>query len=202
MTAVYWIHAVSHTDIFSQGYVGVSKNPELRWSQHFKRTGNRHLKHAIAKHGWDNLVKKVVVIGDQNYCLDIEKKLRPTVEIGWNLVDGGGKPPENKWNKGKKLSAEHCKKLSDSHKGIVYSEESKQKKKLKMTGFKYKQVVCPKCNTKGGETSMKRWHFDNCTGSKVFRARVTVDGKRIHLGRFDSQDSVKMAINNFLQVKG
>lgn len=84
--------------------------------------------------------------------------------------------------------------------GYKQSEELKKIKSLKMSGYKYKQVTCPHCKTTGGETAMKRWHFDNCTGAKTYRARVTVNGKRIHLGRFDSQDSVKMAINNFLQV--
>ena len=202
MTAVYWIHASSHTDVFNQGYVGVSKNPEIRWNQHFKRNGNKHLEYAIKKHGWENLTKKVLLIGELDYCLDIEKKLRPTSQIGWNLVNGGGLPPISRWNKGKKLSAEHCKNLSESHKGYVMAEETKQKKSLKMVGYKHKEVACPKCNTIGGETSMKRWHFDNCTGAKTHRARVTINGKRIHLGRFESQDSVKMAINNFLKVKG
>ncbi len=112
--SVYWIRCQDHTDMMSQGYIGVSKNAEARFTQHFKRTQNRHLKFAIEKYGWDNLVKTQILIADQEYCLDIERKLRPVGGIGWNCVAGGGKPPlavGNKfklgipaWNKGLKMS--------------------------------------------------------------------------------------------------
>jgi ribosomal protein L37AE/L43A len=122
--SIYWIHCLDHTDIFTQGYVGISKSAEKRWIQHFKRSGNRHLNFAIEKYGWDNLVKEKIVIGGKDYCLDIEKKLRSADGIGWNLVAGGGIPPSaygNKyglgrpaWNKGKTSSEETRKKISDS----------------------------------------------------------------------------------------
>jgi len=91
-TSLYWIHHKDHTDMFSQGYVGVSKNTEVRWKQHLKY-GNKHLKNAVKKYGWENLVKEIVLISDNKYCLEIESKLRPTDHIGWNIVVGGGVPP-------------------------------------------------------------------------------------------------------------
>ena len=51
----------------SQGYIGVSKNAEARFTQHFKRTQNRHFKFAIEKYGWDNLVKTQILIADEDY---------------------------------------------------------------------------------------------------------------------------------------
>ena len=200
MMSVYWIRHKDHADIFNQGYVGVSVDAEKRFNQHLKRTQNAHLKNAIAKYGWDNLTKEVVLIADNKYCLEIEQKLRPTKEIGWNLVNGGGKPPVNRWNKGKKLSVKHCANLSISHTGITQSDATKQKRNEKLVGYKHKTVVCPHCNTAGGETTMKRWHFEKCKGAKIHRARVTINGKRVDLGRFDSKESVKIAINNFLKV--
>lgn len=106
----------------SQGYVGVSINAEKRFEQHLKRTQNKHLGFAIKKYGWDNLVKSVLLISDKEYCLDFEKKLRPSDKIGWNLIAGGGCPPvlrghrENlrgrtAWNKGKKMSPETVEKV-------------------------------------------------------------------------------------------
>lgn len=114
---VYWIRCQDHTDIKSQGYVGVSMNAEKRFDQHLKRTQNRHLSFAIKKYGWDNLVKSVMLISTKEYCLDIERKLRPEDKIGWNLTAGGGHPPvisgpqpdrcgRPAWNKGKTYSAE------------------------------------------------------------------------------------------------
>jgi hypothetical protein len=86
----------------TQGYIGVSGRFNKRMWEHFKLEGNRHLKFAINKHGWDNLVKTQILIADEAYCLDIERKLRPAEGIGWNCIAGGGKPPVNRWNLGTK----------------------------------------------------------------------------------------------------
>jgi len=92
---VYWIRAQSHTDLMTQGYVGVSGNVEKRFASHKGMWAgtNKHLRHAIKKYGWENLVKSVVLIAEKDYCLDIEQKLRPSDKIGWNLTTGGGYPP-------------------------------------------------------------------------------------------------------------
>ena len=93
MTSLYWISHPDHTDMFTQGYVGVSGHLEKRWERHSKRTQNAHLANAINKYGWDNLVKKVVLIADEAYCLAMEAKIRAVENIGWNITKGGGKPP-------------------------------------------------------------------------------------------------------------
>ena len=98
-SSVYWIHRPEHTDMFSQGYIGVSNNTKLRWREHETRTGNLHLQRAIAKYSWDNLVKEVIVIADELYCLAVEFKLRSKDKIGWNIVAGGGMPPSSRGKK-------------------------------------------------------------------------------------------------------
>jgi group I intron endonuclease len=120
--AVYWIHHPSHTDIFSQGYVGVSVNTDVRFRKHKRAKQNAHLRNAVTKYGWDNLVKKTVLIADTDYCLDVETKLRSKDDIGWNIVKGGGMPPNAKgktwicskpaWNKGLPLSEDTKQKIS------------------------------------------------------------------------------------------
>ena len=129
MVSVYWVRHQDHTDIFSQGYVGISSKPKLRWNHHFSQPTNSHMKNAINKYGWDNLVKQVVLIADKGYCLDIEKKLRPVDFIGWNQTAGGGMPPRPKkgMGKGHFVSAETRKKLSESAKGRKFSMESIEK---------------------------------------------------------------------------
>jgi len=97
--SVYWIRLPKHTDMFTQGYIGVSKNVKTRWKSghQWQVKNNKHpnirLTNAINEHGWDNLVKEVILIADSDYCHNIEQKLRPSEEIGWNLAIGGGKPP-------------------------------------------------------------------------------------------------------------
>lgn len=95
--SLYWIHHRDHTDMFSQGYVGVSKNTEARWLRHSRYSDNQHLKAAIKKYGWDNLIKKVVLIGEETYCYDLEAKIRPAKQIGWNIAEGGAKPPTSQY---------------------------------------------------------------------------------------------------------
>ena len=124
--SVYWIRCADHTDMMTQGYIGVSGRFDRRMWEHFKLEGNRYLKFAIKKYGWDNLVKTQLLISTEDYCLDMERKLRPEDKLGWNIVAGGGKPPKaigNKfkvgippWNKGMKMSEETRAKVSKAAK--------------------------------------------------------------------------------------
>lgn len=127
-STLYWIHHPEHTDMFTQGYIGVTNNTNDRFEEHKNRTRNAHLKNAIVKYGWDNLIKKAIIIADEAYCLMIEAQLRAKENIGWNIVIGGGMPPKSKkgmnlgrtpWNKGKKFSEESKLKMSISHKGAT-----------------------------------------------------------------------------------
>jgi hypothetical protein len=78
--------------------------------------------------------------------------------------------------------------------GFKQSEKTRALIKEKMTGYVHKEITCPHCNTTGGETTMKRWHFDNCTGAKIFKARTTIFGKRIFLGNYATKEiSTKIA---------
>ena len=249
-SSVYWIHRPEHTDMFNQGYIGVSNNTRLRWNEHKTRTGNLHLQRAIKKYGWENLEKDVVLVADEAYCLDVETKLRSRAGIGWNITVGGGDPPhDNIWNKGRKIPNEELEALRAKgfgfskgnvpwNAGLAYtkdmtakfydigsytrgkpaynkgrpmaphvlaalikactgrtqSDEEKRKKSLANKGRVFGIVACPHCKTSGGETGMKRWHFSNCTGAKIYTARLTVDGKRIFLGTYATKDQVAMAI--------
>lgn len=102
ITEVYWIRAPHHSDMTSEGYIGVSKNSQNRWKYGHKwahakgRHENSHLANAITKHGWDSLVKTVLIVADEAYCYELEQKLRPTASIGWNIAMGGFKPPVSK----------------------------------------------------------------------------------------------------------
>jgi len=101
IAVIYWIRSKEHTDITCQGYVGVARSASKRWWSHkWALKANRHenplLTNAVNKYGWDNLVKQIVLIADEQYCYDIENKLRPECKVGWNLAVGGCKPPVTK----------------------------------------------------------------------------------------------------------
>jgi hypothetical protein len=70
---VYWLHLPEHTDILTEGYVGITKNPVRRFYQH----------------KYKNLNRKFVDEGSKQYCREVEYKLRPRANIGLNINPGG-----------------------------------------------------------------------------------------------------------------
>jgi hypothetical protein len=109
--------------MLTQGYIGVSKNIKARFSSHKNSPSNEHLKRAIKKYGWDTLVKKVLLIADETYCLMIEAKLRAADQIGWNVVAGGGMPPSSLGKVFGPMSEETKAKVSASKKGQRHTPE-------------------------------------------------------------------------------
>ena len=173
-SVVYWIRNEDHTDMFTQGYIGVSSQVEKRWEYHKKHGENNHLRNAIKLYGWDKLVKQVLLVSDLAYCLMIESQLRAEDKIGWNIVKGGGMPPITKWNLGKNLSETTKSKISNTKKGHKHKPEVEAKVTLNLlihginTRFKKGSkihdvnVTCPHCDKTGLRAPMHRWHMDKC----------------------------------------
>lgn len=149
MGCVYWIHLPEHTDILTEGYIGVtSRSANERFAGHLShaKTGSKvTLSKAIRKYG-DKIVVKTLLIADDEYCLDIERKLRPHERIGWNVVAGGGKPPkhvqhteEAKAKISASLKASQAwrnatRQASAARRGYLHSEAAKSKMKEKAQG--------------------------------------------------------------------
>jgi predicted GIY-YIG superfamily endonuclease len=102
LTFVYWIRKPEHTDKYTQGYVGVTNNPERRWKEHTQQARlnthcNSYLENVICKYQ-ENLVYEIIYLGEKIACYKLEKTLRPAPSIGWNLMSGGimGKMTEEK----------------------------------------------------------------------------------------------------------
>ena len=98
MAELYWIHLPEHTDMFSEGYIGITKHTALqrfrghkKAANHTKRNTNCPIYNAIRKYG-DGLLVDTLVIGSLEYVLDLEFKVRPDVKIGWNIRSGGETP--------------------------------------------------------------------------------------------------------------
>lgn len=93
-SCVYWIHLPEHTDILTQGYVGVShKGAEYRFKEHLSLAGRGSklpVHSAIRKYG-NKLLVDTVIQGDIDYCYLMEVKLRPEPCIGYNICPGGEK---------------------------------------------------------------------------------------------------------------
>lgn len=145
---LYWIKAKHHTDLRTEGYIGITDDLIRRKNDHFKK-GNKHLKNAFKKYGED-IVFQVIAECDKHICAALEKHLRPFPNIGWNIAEGGGVPPNAKgkkipyrkrkvpaWNKGK-----ICPQISRANKGRKnpHSEEHKAAlRKPKLNKINYKK---------------------------------------------------------------
>ncbi|MFP3041890.1 GIY-YIG nuclease family protein [Treponema primitia] len=140
-------------------YVGQTTLPiEKRKAQHKSdakiKTG--HFQNAIRKHGFDAFVWMILDTAEGKEELDAKEEQWIKIanscdnKFGYNVRSGGshGKLTEEAknrisisrkgilpWNTGKKMSAEHCKKLSDAHIGIKPSPESNEKRRKTLTGI-------------------------------------------------------------------
>ena len=165
---IYWIHNESETDIYSQGYVGITKNIKRRIREHSNQ-----------KNFVQGRMIEIFLYGEREFCKQIEKQLRPKKHIGMNVAAGGGDPPDatglsrsvetkllmsqnNVGMKGKKHTNEAKRKMSESRKGFgkphteetkkKLSEIAKQRKFNPMTGRKHsestRQLISEKLRNK------------------------------------------------------
>lgn len=162
LISVYWIKKPEHTDMRTEGYIGISNDVGRRFQEH--KYGRSIVSKAIRK--YTNVELVVLDILDLDSALDLEKQLRPGPFIGWNQVEGGGIPPSRA---GSTASEETRKKQSAAHKGKPKSVEHLAKLKIAtfgkqpdMTGSKRVVIECPHCHTSGGVNGMVQWHFDKC----------------------------------------
>jgi hypothetical protein len=81
MAQLYWLRLKEHTNVFNDGYVGVTSNFHRRLISH---------KHRF-KDIWDDIIVETLLYGEEDYLYTVEQKLRPTKKIGWNLSSGGYK---------------------------------------------------------------------------------------------------------------
>ena len=136
MSFLYWIKLPEHTDITTQGYVGItSKTVAYRFAKHLRYSHNPKTKkytinNAFIKYA-DKILVETVLEGSHEYCLLMEQKLRPLVNIGWNQAQGGALT-----KLGTVCSEETKRKIGLASKGRTMSEENKLKMSIRSKGRK------------------------------------------------------------------
>lgn len=140
---LYWIYLPHlHTDILTQGYVGITtRGVGKRWSchkSHARRGKKTRLYDAMRKYG-DGVAVRVIIESSLEYCQLIENKLRSGHNIGWNTGVGGERPTvgfqhtdETKRviaasGRGRKKTEECKAVIGRHHRGKVVSEETRKR---------------------------------------------------------------------------
>ncbi len=187
-------HLYKITDV-STGVFYIGKHKGVVQNNYWG-SGVRIMRH-IKKYGKTNMRYNILVIGDQNYIYDVEKKYLTTEFIDsnpncLNLCKGGigGNLGGHAHNKGKKTPPEVRKKQSlakigkpspragkkhspetiqklKAIKRRPLSQEAKEKISKFNIGKKYPLCQCPYCGKIGAITVMPRWHFDKCKYKEV-----------------------------------
>ena len=91
MHSLYWLKYLSHTNIYEEGYVGITMNPDERWRQHQNNKNNPIVRNAIKKGGVVMEIIRDNLTEEEAYLL--EEEYRSKENIGWNIAKGGSKPP-------------------------------------------------------------------------------------------------------------
>jgi group I intron endonuclease len=134
--SVYWIRLHEHSDVKSEGYVGISNKPKRRFKEHCKGERDGILSNAVRKYGAENLVLDVITEGISfQEAKRLEKELRPKMRIGWNVMTGGSVPPSNKGLK-RTSHSEKMKGKNNPFYGKTHSDEVKQILSENMSGEK------------------------------------------------------------------
>ena len=147
---LYWIHNENHTNIFTEGYIGITNNPKRRYDAHKYKKQNPILENAFNK--YKNLNLTILVVESKDYCKDLELKLRPHKEIGWNILPGGGLPPSKK---GK--SNPHT---EESKQKIKNSWIKRKESKLYRQNYKHTSEIIEKI--KNSNKNAKKFECEHC----------------------------------------
>lgn len=84
-------HACRKKDVgdYQKGYIGVSGNVEQRIRAHKTPSGTRGRVFTEAKAKFSDIIYYIIFSGSEKDCYDLEKELRPGINIGWNMFAGG-----------------------------------------------------------------------------------------------------------------
>jgi hypothetical protein len=194
---VYWIHKPSHTDIYADGYIGITSNTaRTRWMEHLALTKNNRKNNKLYQtlSQEDSLIFDVIAIGEtREYCEHIEHGLRPTPYIGWNTAPGGkdgytqvgGKINQERWkqkNPNKNCMIWWRNELAlMRQKAITLRRLNERIKRLELEPIKNHGKRKVNVRNKSGYTGVT-WF----TKYQLWRSQICIDKRVITLGYFNT----------------
>lgn len=127
MYCVYWIRKIGDLDVYTQGYVGITKDFTERMRAHKKNKKKSPLRDAIRAYGWNNL--KVTILHNDlslEEALQLEREYRPSQNIGWNLQQGGNIGVESSWYDCEENRVKHSEATSVATKKAIGEKDTKE----------------------------------------------------------------------------
>lgn len=125
MYSVYWIKLESHTDAYTEGYIGITTNLKERLRSHKKNKRQSHFTSAIKCYGWDDLIVEVLHEGlTLQEALSTEFSYRPTIKIGWNCQRGGELGVESSWYENEENRQKHKEATAKATKKAIALKDS------------------------------------------------------------------------------
>ena len=97
MFYIYWIHQTNHTDPYTEGYVGLSNQPDKRFKAHTTNTAQVGSKYLRELSDSDKALLSHTILAECSsleQARELELKYRPLPNIGWNIKRGGGVSPD------------------------------------------------------------------------------------------------------------
>lgn len=147
MMIVYWIREKDHADIYTQGYVGITKKTlKERVREHKKNKKNSIVAGKLRQHS-DLVCSVIHEVETLEGALILEATYRPFQNIGWNLQKGGVIGVESEWYSVEDNSLKHSMKTSEgTRRGIATKDTSEARSKRAKDNHKkypnsYKDIV-------------------------------------------------------------
>ena len=97
MHYIYWIHQADHTDPYSEGYIGLSNQPDRRFKAHTTDTAGVGSKYLRDMSDSDKALLSHTILAtcsSLEQARELELSYRPLPNIGWNIRKGGGVSPD------------------------------------------------------------------------------------------------------------
>lgn len=127
---IYWIRKEEHTDVYTQGYVGITSGTlKERVRSHKKNKKSSIVAGKLRK--YDNLVCEVLhTVETLEEALVLEGEYRPTQNVGWNLQRGGNLGVEPEWYFIPENREKHSMKTSEAtRRGIAVKDTTEARSK-------------------------------------------------------------------------
>lgn len=124
---VYWVRKQDHSDLMTEGYVGITKDLNERLRSHKKNKKHSHFTSAIKKYGWKNLIVEIL---NKNLsiekALEIENRYRPKENIGWNSQRGGYIGVNSEWYEVQENKDKHSRVTSEKTKEGIRKKDTSE----------------------------------------------------------------------------